>query len=200
MIRTQVASQGSPSIATTAADTSSILHRLRSLGAAFDTAALSGDVLYARNWLREAYRLDPRGPIGDRAFLDLLARGFDTSPSCAEGPEAFRRVIEEGEAFLLRVDAEPEGGRDPRILAEVHYRIAEAQRDIVALASGHSSYADPETYSAEAEAARASAVEHYRAALTLDPHAPGATAAWSEAWRLSAGLPPAGLAFYCIYD
>jgi hypothetical protein len=43
-------------------------------------------------------------------------------------------------------------------------------------------------------------VEHYRAALALDPRSPNGRAVWLEAWRLLAGLHPTGTHFFCVYD
>jgi hypothetical protein len=83
----------------------------------------------------------------------------------------------------------------------VELMVAEAYRDYVALAEGvGSEYADPLDYRDSAPAALEKAIEHFRAALPQAPDTFENRARWSDAWRLIAGLPPAHLRFYCIYD
>src|SRR5712691_3429789 len=90
---------------------------------------------------------------------------------------------------------------DPATAGELHRLVGDAYADIVALASGAGmGYADTALYVAEAPAARRTAIAHYRQALTLDRSMPESRAAWLEAWRLLAGLPPTTTYFFCVYD
>ena len=55
-------------------------------------------------------------------------------------------------------------------------------------ATTDSEYHDPKKYQPAAESARAKALEHYRAALSLEHGIARAKKAWKQAWRLAAGL------------
>jgi hypothetical protein len=167
---------------------------LERVGARFVRDELGGGYNYAHNWLDDALLLDPHGPVGRLATLALLRSGFNETGMCGGGSEAFRRVIATGEELLA-------GDLDSATAAEVHRLVGDAYADVVALASGAGSeYADAAGYTAEAPAARRSAVAHYREALALDGVSPQARTAWLEAWRLLAGLPPTTTHFFCVYD
>ena len=169
---------------------------LAALGAEFNDSPLGGVTSYTRSWLDAARKLDPDGPIGDRSFRLLMTKGFDTSGTCSSGSEQFREVIDEGERYLA-------GKHDPAAAAEVELMVADAYRDIVALAAGAAQdYVEGEAsdYAAQAPDARRKAIQHYRKALAASPASAATRRAWGEAWRLAAGLPPAHLRFFCIYD
>lgn len=167
---------------------------LTKLGAVFREDYLGGGVFYIRSWLQAAQRMNPDGPIGDLAFRILMENGFDTSGTCQNGSRQFEKVIEQGEAYL-------EKPYDRAASQAVELMVAQAYSAIVALAEGLGrEYADSRDYRAAAPAALEKAIEHFRAAL---PHAPDTVenrANWSDAWRLIAGLPPAHLRFFCVYD
>jgi len=175
-------------------DDSATRTTLQGLGARFLRDELGGGYNYAHTWLDEALRLDPRGRAATLATLVLLRSGFNETGMCGGGAEAFRRVIETGERLLA-------GAVDSTTSGEVHRLVADAYADIVALAAGAGlEYADSATYAAEAPEARRRAITHYRAGLVLDHTSPEARAAWLEAWRLLAGLPPTTTHFFCVYD
>lgn len=165
---------------------------LGALGAEFAYAELGEIWLYTHSWRRMAQRLVPSGPIADLALLSQVEIGFDDAGMCSAGEEEFRRVIAEGEPFLLRLQE-----RSDR--AELHYLLGLAYADIVGLADGISEYGSPD-YAAEVPAARARGIQHLRQALSLDPRGRNARHAWVTAWRLQAGLPPLSLRFFCVYD
>jgi len=173
---------------------SATLAPLRALGAEFQFSELGGSLVYTRSWLNAARALDRDGPLGQLILLQQMGGAFDFSGTCQRGSEGFRRVIDNGERYLERVPQSP-------IAGAVHFYVAEAYRDIVALAQGAADiYADSSAYSAEAPPARARALVHYRAAIAADPASATASAAWRRAWRLLAGLPLRSTRFYCIYD
>ena len=173
---------------------STALAPLRALGAVFTYSELGGSWAYARSWLGLARSLERDSPLGQRILLQQMAGAFDFSGTCREGAEGFRRVIENGDRYLARVPRSP-------ITGAVHFYVAEAQRDIVALAEGAADiYADSSAYGPERAAARERALAHYRAAIVADPSAGVAAAAWRRAWWLLAGLRVRGTRFYCIYD
>jgi hypothetical protein len=167
---------------------------LRALGAVFQYSELGGSWVYTHSWLTRARALDRDSPLGQRILLRQLAAGLDFSGTCAGGAEGFRRVIDTGDRYLARVPRGPISGA-------VHFYVAEAWRDIAALADGAGDiYADSSAYGPEAQGARARALTHYRAAIAADPAAAVAAAAWRRAWWLLTGLRVRGTRFFCIYD
>ena len=192
-----------PSVASdTPADDSATAGAIAKLGARYVYSPLGASWEYDGNWLREARALDRDGPVGELALLVQIESGF-LRPMCGGSDstgESFRTVIAQGERYLS------EGRHEPSRLALVHLAVADAYRDVVALAAGASAdYADPARYAREAPAARRKAIAHYRRYLALSratgrADTPRARRAWREAWRLLAGLPPADLRFFCVYD
>lgn len=167
--------------------------QLEALGARFTDTHLDSTV-YLHSWLRQSIRLDPEGPAGDLALVRLMEFGFARSAACADGSEYFRRVIKEGEKYLARAT-------DLELRTAVEFMVGDAYGDIVALAAGvEPLYGGVMKYEPEAPRARVKAIRHYRAALASASPSREAGAAWRNAWRLQAGLPPVRLRFYCIYD
>lgn len=167
---------------------------LEALGARFNRSELGGSWVYTHTWLNQARMLDRDSRLGQSILLIQLIGGFDFTGTCAEGAEGFRRVIENGERYLERVPDSP-------IAPQVHFLVAEAYRDIVALAHGAGDiYADSSLYGEEAGDAAVRAIAHYREAMKAGITAPVARAAWSQAWWLKAGLAPREVRFYCVYD
>jgi hypothetical protein len=168
---------------------------LSKIGAHFiDYESPGGGVAYTRSWLHSARQLDKEGPIGDKCFLILMERGFDTSQDCQEGSAQFNSVIAQGEEYLRHT-------RDQQARREVELMVAEAYRDIVALATGlDSEHANPSDYERLEPEARRKAVYHFRGALFQTSDSQEYRIAWSEAWRLIAGLPPMYLRFWCVGD
>ncbi len=111
-------------------DSTVVRAQLERIGARFKQHALGGrSYIYVNNWLWEALQLDRDGPIGQRALLVLLERGFFTEPGCAgEGyrDEGFRRVVAEGEGALA-------GELDPAVRPAIEVVVAQAYGDIVYL-------------------------------------------------------------------
>jgi hypothetical protein len=170
------------------------------LGAAFTDLHLGATYLYTNTWLKEALALDPDGRAGELAFLVLLEKGFETSGVCADqNGEGFMRVISRGEAYLATGR-----GRTSPDRANVLFAIAQANSDVVAMATGHGYQgpggAEATAFAAQAPAARREALRYYRLALAEESGTERAADALTEVWRLSAGLSPARTYFYCVYD
>jgi len=165
---------------------------LERIGAQFSYDSTSERNLYALNWLRQAYELDPNGRAGELAFLLLMKRGFNTSPGCENGNELFRQVLRRGTEYLRQ-------RRSADIEARVHFMMGDAYRDIVALAAGQHSdtYANPATYKPEAAKARSNAVAEYRAGLALDDKSETSSIAKERLRSLQAGEAPRDTNFYC---
>jgi hypothetical protein len=167
--------------------------RLKKLGAQFDYSKRAGKWYYAMTFAQRARQLDPDGRGGDLGYLTMAERGFDTSSTCEQGAEQFRRVIGEATPLLA-------GKPDPDVAVRVHMLVGDAYATIVALAAApHNDFFDPSKYAPEAASARENAIAQYRAVLAIDHSGPLAAAAWNKAWRLLAGLPPMSIRFYCVY-
>ncbi len=158
-------------------------------GAIFFKSELEQSYIYAHSWLESARKIDADGPIGDLAFRIMMDMG------CSRyGKFAYEDVIKQGEEYLGK-------NHDPIGSAEVELMVADAYRDIVALASGAGAYNEnPGVYKEEAKGVRQKAVMHYRNALPLLQSSTQTSEAWYEAWRLIVGLPPANLRYQCVYD
>jgi hypothetical protein len=155
---------------------------LEELGAAFEMNNSTGDFYYIYNWGKQARELDPNGTVGEMAIIGSLAMS-----SCdAASSDPFRTIILDGEALLAK-------GLDAPMAAQVHFMVGDAYSDIVAIAGGdagpNGEY-DPEQFQAEAGASHTKALQHYRSGLAVDNSSENAKDAWTQAWRLSAGLLP----------
>ena len=166
--------------------------QLEGIGAQFLYDSTSERNLYALNWLRQAYELDPNGRAGELAFLLLMNRGFNTSPGCENGEELFRQVLRRGTEYLRQ-------RRSADIEARVHFMMGDAYRDIMALAAGQhgETYANSATYKPEEANARTRAIAEYRAGLVLDDKSEASIIAKERLRGLQAGEAPHDTSFYC---
>jgi hypothetical protein len=163
--------------------------RLEKLGAKFFNYELERSYLYDHSWLETARTIDADGPMGDLTFRLLLEMG------CSKyGRLDFQDVIKQGEEYLLK-------DHNALSKAEVELMVAEAYRDIVALSLGAGEGVENrDAYKEQAIDARQKAIMHYKNALPLLNGSTLTRGAWQEAWRLTVGLPPAELRYYCVYD
>jgi hypothetical protein len=173
-----------------------IRRQLEAHGAEFNWAPLGDVWVYTHSWLRQSLEIDPDGRIGDLAFITLMERGFETSGTCSDQRgSGFRAVIQEGGEFLRKK-------RDSPLSSDIHLLMAEAWGDIVTLANG-GGYDESVSaeYKSEAASARTRAIEEYRLAFAspIQRRVKGREA-WTNAWRLMAGLTPSRTYFYCVYD
>jgi hypothetical protein len=168
--------------------------RLERVGAQFNYSKRAGSWYYAMTFAQRARELDPDGRAGGLAYLAMAERGFDTSSTCEQGPEQFRRVISQA-APLLR------GKPAADIALRVHLLVGDAYAAVVALADApQNEFFAPAKYAPEEARARENAIVQYRAALALDPRGALGAAAWDKAWRLLVGLAPMSIRFYCVYQ
>lgn len=173
-----------------------IRRQLEAHGARFNWAPLGGTWVYAHSWLRQSLKIDRDGRIGDLAFITLMERGFETSGTCSDqGGDGFRAVILEGGDFLHRRPDSP-------LSSDIHLLMAKALGDIVTLANG-GGYDESVSaaYKSEEASSRTRAIEEYRLAFAAPiPGRAKGREAWTNAWRLMAGLSPSRTYFYCVYD
>lgn len=185
-------------------DTTPLRQRLHDIGATVSYSPGAGGYDYAGDLLIDAYEGARGTLIGDEAFVRWMRDGMRPGRGCQ--PARFRRVIDEGEAYL------EEAGRRGRrssmntvVLAEVHRYLALAYADIVAIDAGNiplTGYVGSEEELArhgphDVPAARRRAVKHYQATLDLMPTSAAKRTVWREAWRLAAGLPPVEWTYLC---
>jgi len=168
---------------------------LSKLGAHFISQPAQEIMVYSRSLLIDARRLDAEGPVGELCFLMLMEAGFDPTGTCAETSEKFIQVIKNGEEYLRNA-------KNSAHKREVELMVADAYRDIVALAEGlaDDEHVDPSKYKALARVALPKAIEYYRLGLKNVSDSEKNRIAWSEAWRLIAGLPPVNIRYFCIID
>jgi hypothetical protein len=162
--------------------------RLKTLGAASEYSEASGEVTYAGAWLQQAARLDPNGPMGQRAVLLQL------EADCAGGdsPEPYH-------AIARRLDALVASPADSEVRATAQIMQADAYRDIVALAHGlGKDNADSMKFLADADSARTRAIALYQAALAGDTTSRLAHGGQTTLARLTSGLPPDHVRFFCF--
>jgi hypothetical protein len=170
--------------------------QMKDLGINYVHNELAGSDVYTHGLLEKAKALAPPGYVADEVLLIEMERGFDETGMCSAGPEEFTQVIQQGESLLA-------GARGLPIstLSSLHFMVGDAYATIVWLATAtDSEYHDPKKYQPEAESARVKAMEHYRAALSLERGTARAQRTWKQAWRLAAGLPPISERYYCVYD
>jgi hypothetical protein len=146
----------------------------------------SGGFYYGGEWLHVAAALDPDGRAGQAAAL------LDVRYWCAASLVQYDSLIAQGEALATHA-------LDPRIRREAHFIVADADRDIVALAAGETAEmeTDASRYPARANVARQQAIAHYAAALATDSTSRMAVAALEDYHRLQAGKSPEGLRRFC---
>ena len=164
---------------------------LQAAGAPYENSPLGEVDDYTRALLWDAYRADSLGRAGRASFVELLSLGMATKINCGDGSDAFDRVIDAGEKALRA------GATDPL----VHYYVAAAHADIVALSNrSGDDFSDPLTYRPRAPHARARAVQHYREALNGLTDRRLRRAAWTSATSLMLETPMSDTRFFCVYD
>ncbi|MFW6080247.1 MAG: hypothetical protein ACODAE_11545 [Gemmatimonadota bacterium] len=173
----------------------SLGERLDALGLGLEWNELGASWHSPRPLLWRVWREHPETRAGEYAFLQLQLAGWDTSIACAEGADAFRRVIERGRTFL---DERPESA----LRGYVAYTVAAAYETWWSLsrAPDDSPYVVASEYRAGADEARRRAVAHYAiAAPALEGTVEGDDAARRMA-RLHLGIDTRQRRYHCIYD
>jgi hypothetical protein len=171
--------------------------QLKDLGAEIVEVRFDGlDYAYDSNWRRQAYSMDPQGPVGTVAIAIMIRDNFFSASDCRA--DGYREVIRLVEPFL----ATPAGARS----AAAHLALADAYRDMLTLASGGGSeslepiprlqHATP----TELLRIRHQALSHYRAAFALDSTSAQAGVSRADAWRVQAGLLPTETRYACAND
>jgi hypothetical protein len=136
----------------------------------------------------------PDSEWGELSFLRLLQSGWRRG-SCHDGPDLFRDVIEQGEAFL---EARPRS----RVRIPVALTLAQAYETWWSLSRARDgdNYVAAGDYAKAADGARRLAIEHYRGVIEAVPNGPEAAYARRRLPRLELAVATHQRAFYCIND
>jgi hypothetical protein len=122
---------------------------------------------YPRDLLWRIWAQYPQTPWGERTFVLLLDRGWDTSYTCEKGGDQTREVIRQGESFLRQRPNSP-------YRPVVTLLVAEAYASWWSLgnqpaAGDMSDYVDRKQFRQGAEAARTKAIANFEEVLQLAP-------------------------------
>ena len=163
--------------------------QLQAIGAAsFMVASSGGEAVYAGDWLREAIRLDPHGPFGQRAVL------MDVAADCASGSS-----VDNYHSFIERLDTLVASPADSEVKTTAQFLEADAYSDIFVLAHGFGKEnADSTKFLPEADAAKVKAVALYQAALATDTTSRLARGGQLALDRLVSGQPLQYVRFFCL--
>ncbi len=128
---------------------------------------LGAGYYYSRDLLWRIWADYPHTVWGERAFVLLLDRGWDTSFTCEKGGDQTREVIRQGESFLRQHPGSP-------YRAVVKLLVAEAYASWWSLSnesagSDMSDYVDAKQFQEGAEDARLQAIAYFEELLQLVP-------------------------------
>ncbi len=168
------------------------------LGARFDGGCPQDGPAYANNFLQQAAKLDPRGPIGEWSHLRALASPC-LLPYLLRGLVRGRKtwadlLLDQSAAMLQNFPRSQHAPYYHFVLARAHAIKLMYSYPYALNAELDASYPVP---AAQAPAHRAEAIRQFRLFLRQKPNAPESPFAWQEAWRLLAGLPPTLINFGC---
>jgi hypothetical protein len=161
---------------------------LKEVGAESFLVAASGETEYAGDWLRAAMRLDPHGPIGQRAVL------LELEGDCASGssPDNYHSFIERLETLVV-------SPADSEVKSTAQLLEADAYRDIYVLGHGFGKEnADSTKFLPEADVAKVKAIALYEAALATDSTSRLARGGKLAHDRLVTDQPPDHVRFFCL--
>jgi hypothetical protein len=164
--------------------------QLKTVGAESFLVETSGETQYAGDWLRDAIRLDPHGPFGQRAVL------LEIESDCASGtsPDNYH-------SFIERLDALVASPADSEVKSTAQQLEAEAYRDIFVLAHGlATANVDSTKFLPEADVAKVKAIALYEAALTTDSTSRLARGGKLALDRLVSGQPLHYTRFFCLAE
>jgi len=127
---------------------------------------LGAGLYYAHELLWRIWQEYPRTEWGERVFVLLLNRGWDTSATCEKAEDQTREVIRQGEAFLQQ---HPKSA----YRTAVALLVAEAYASWWSLSApgegGMAEYVDPKMYEEGAEEAREKAIGYFEQVSQLAP-------------------------------
>ena len=163
-------------------------NQLQSVGAESFMVEASGESEYTGDWLRDAVKLDPHGPFGQRAVL------LEIESDCASGssPDNYH-------SFIARLDSLVASPADSEVKVSAQLLEADAYRDIYVLAHGFGKQdVDSTKFLPEADVAKVKAIALYQAALATDSTSRVARGGKLSLDRLVSGQPLQYARFFCL--
>jgi|GEM_PF-2152777 len=149
----------------------------------------SGELEYDHSLLRRAWKEFPETQWGQRAFLLLQELLCSLPGNSCKGPNCFRAVIEQGEAFLQQYP-------DTVFRKEVIYHLAVANDTWWSLSQAEPAE-EADVDPASAERARQRAIQLYERLLQMDPHSAEARIGSMALPRLKLKLDTGERKFFC---
>jgi hypothetical protein len=122
---------------------------------------------YPRDLLWRIWAQYPQTPWGERSFVLLLDRGWDTSYTCEGGGDQTREVIRQGESFLRQRPGSPYRAVVTLLVAEAYSSWWSLSNEPAA--GDMSDYVDRKQFQQGAEAARTKAIVNLEEVLQLAP-------------------------------
>jgi hypothetical protein len=167
-------------------------------GLTFTWVEIDGGWTYENNLLRRLWREYPASEEGGDAFVLLLRQGWDAGPCCKTGLSSFRRVIEQGEAFLSTRANSPHR-------QDVVFLVAQAYEtwwslSLVPEENREEGDPSPEAYRAGAAAAREKAIGYYSEIVAANPDGVEANCSRKPLALLKANEDTRQRRFYCYCD
>lgn len=159
---------------------------------------LGGGLYYPRSLLWRIWGDYPETEWGERVFVLLLDRGWDTSATCEKGEDQIREVIRQGESFLRQRPGSPYRGAVTLLVAEAYASWWSLSNEPAG--SGMSAYVDPKQFQEGAEAARIKAIAFFEEVLQLAPRTRLSKFALHVLPALRNQQVLDNYRFYCVYD
>lgn len=162
----------------------------------------SGDLEYDRHLLARAWKEFPDTGWGQRAFL-MMQRLSCTSAigfSC-HGPNCFREVIRQGEAFLRQypqTEFRKEQVFQLALAYETWWSLSKAKPDDPTAEGANVNESGADVNMTSAENARQQALSLYEELARMDPESPEARAGRLRMPRLKLGLSTGERSFFCF--
>jgi hypothetical protein len=169
-------------------------HALELLGASFAMDPIDKSYVAGGHFLLDAVNTAPGSRANDVAFLTLANNAFQTGTGC---------INEGADTVIARVTPRLRQFPHSTVNGELQLALARAHGEAVYLGDGGGFEADSEsaaTYRTIEPRERATAIAEYRVALGTLRDVRLRRRAWTEAWRLQAGLSPVDGFFYCQDD
>jgi hypothetical protein len=159
---------------------------------------LGGGLYYPRDLLWRIWQGYPETDWGERAFVLILDRGWDTSATCEKGEDQTREVIRQGEAFLQQRPRSPYRVAVTLLVAEAYASWWSLSSE--ATGSDMSAYVDPKLFQEGAEEARLKAIDYFEQVPQLAPRTKLSEFAQQVLPPLREKQVLDNYRFFCVYD
>jgi hypothetical protein len=159
---------------------------------------LGAGLYYPHDLLWRIWQDYPATDWGERAFVLLLDRGWDTSSTCEKGEDQTREVIRQGESFLQQRPGSPYRGAVTLLVAEAYASWWSLSNEPAG--SDMSAYVDLKQFQVGAEEARIKAIGDFEQVLQLAPGTKLSEFAQQVLPPLREKQVLDNYRFFCVYD